>query len=60
MAKGVVGFASSYSKALLMLAVSLIVLWFLLNWLHNQFSSNIIGQTAGNVGSLATGSKYQF
>jgi hypothetical protein len=60
MAKGVVGFASSYAKALVMLTVSLVVLWFLLNWLHNQFSGNIIGTSAGTVGSLATGSKYQF
>lgn len=60
MSKGVIGFAAGYSKAIILLGVSLVVLWFVLNWLHNQFSGNIVGQAAGKFGSLATGQSYHF
>lgn len=49
-----------YANALVILAISLIVLFFLLNWLHQTFSSNIVGQGAGTVGSLASGQRYSF
>ncbi len=52
--------AGRYANALVILAVSLIVLFFLLNWLHTTFSANIIGQGAGTVGGLASGQRYQF
>ena len=55
--KGMVG---KYAWALVVLAVSLIVLWFLLDWLHRTFGTNIVGQFAGTVGNLGTGQKYNF
>lgn len=55
--KGMVG---KYAWALVVLAVSLIVLWFLLDWLHRTFGTNIVGQFAGTVGELGTGQKYNF
>jgi hypothetical protein len=60
MAKGVMSIASNSAKAFTMLVISLIIIWFLLNWLHQKFSGNIIGTTAGTVGGLATGQKYNF
>lgn len=52
--------AGRYANALVILAVSLIVLFFVLNWLHKTFATNIVGQFGGKVGSLATGQSYQF
>ena len=54
------GYVGKYAWALVVLAVSLIVLWFLLDWLHRTFGTNIVGQFAGTVGELGTGQKYNF
>jgi cobalamin synthase len=54
------GWLAKYSWALIVLAVSLIILWFVLDWLHRTFGSNIVGQFAGTVGELGTGQKYTF
>ncbi len=59
MAKGFT-FAKDYTKALILLAVSLTVLWFFLNFIHQRFGGNVFGQFAGTVGEYATGQKYQF
>jgi hypothetical protein len=50
----------NFAWALVVLALSLVVLWFVLNWLHQTFGSNIIGQFAGNVGEYGTGQAYNF
>jgi hypothetical protein len=60
MAKGFRSIASSSAKAFTMLVISLIIIWFLLNWLHQRFSGNAVGSAAGTIGSLATGQKYNF
>lgn len=49
-----------FAWSLVMLALALIVLFFTLAWLHNTFSSNIVGQVAGGVGARASGQSYQF
>jgi hypothetical protein len=58
MARG--GFLKKYTWALVVLAISLVVLYFVLNWLHQTFGSNIIGQFAGNVGEYSSGQAYNF
>lgn len=57
---GVFSFAKDYSKALIMLGISLVVLWAVLNFLHTRFSGNVIGKFAGTAGDYATGQKYSF
>lgn len=54
------GWLGKYAWALVMLAVALMVLWFLLNWLHQTFGTNFVGQFAGTVGALGTGQSYTF
>ena len=60
MAKGLRSVAGNSAKAFTMLVISLIIIWFLLNWLHTKFSGNAVGNAAGTIGSLATGQKYTF
>ena len=52
--------AGRYANALVVLSISLIILFFLLNWLHNTFGGNIVGQAAGTVGARASGQSYTF
>ena len=52
--------ARKFAWSLTALLIALIVLWFALAWLHSTFSSNIIGQTAGVLGSRGSGQSYQF
>lgn len=53
-------FVVKYSQSLIALVIALVVLWFVLNFLHTRFGGNIVGSSAGKVGSLATGQAYSF
>ncbi len=55
-----IGIAKDYSRALILLALSLVVLFFVLNFLHQKLSGNVVGKFAGTVGEYASGQKYQF
>ena len=57
---GIVSFTKKYTWALIVLAISLIVMWFVLNFLHQKFGGDIVGRFAGRVGGLASGQSYQF
>ena len=52
--------AKKFAWSLVALSLALIVLFFVLAWLHTTFSGNIIGTSAGVVGSRASGQAYQF
>lgn len=58
--KSITSFAKDYSKALILLAISLIVLFFVLGFLHTRLGGNPVGRFAGTVGDLASGQKYNF
>jgi hypothetical protein len=51
-------FVKRYTQAIISLIVSLVVLFFVLNWLH-QHGGPASG-IAGKVGSLASGQSYSF
>ena len=52
--------AKKFAWSLVALALALIVLFFVLAWLHTTFSGNVVGQSAGFVGGAASGQRYQF
>lgn len=60
MANKTVNFAKKYTQSLVALGVGLIVFFFVLNQIHTRLGSNVVGTTAGKVGSLASGQAYQF
>lgn len=53
-------FGKKYAMSLVSIGIALIVLWWVLNFIHTKFGTNVVGQTAGTIGSLASGQKYQF
>lgn len=52
--------AKKFAWSLVALALALVVLFFVLAWLHTTFSSNFIGTGAGVLGARASGQSYQF
>ena len=57
---GLTSKASKVAYALVALMFSLIVLFFVLAWLHKTFGGNAVGQFADFLGKRATGQSYQF
>lgn len=53
-------FLKKYAQSLIAIVISLIVIFFVLNFLHTKFGGNIIGTTADKVGNLASGKAYNF
>ena len=54
------GFVSKYAQSLVALIIALVVIFFVLNFLHMKFGGNVVGTYAGDVGALASGQKYTF
>ena len=54
------GTAKKFAWSLIALALALMVLFFVLAWLHTTFSGNVLGSGAGFVGGAASGQRYQF
>lgn len=52
--------AKKLTKSYVAITIALIVIFFSLNFLHQKFGGNFVGQTADKIGSLASGQKYQF
>lgn len=57
---GLTSKASKLAWVLIVLMFSLMILFFVLAWLHQVFGGNIVGQTADFFGKRATGQAYQF
>lgn len=60
MANGLVSKASKLAWALTVLMFSLVILFFVLAWLHSSFGNNVFGRVADFFGKRATGQAYQF
>lgn len=53
-------FVSKYIKSLVALVVALAVIFLTLGFLHKQFSGNLVGQWAGKLGDVVSGSSSGF
>jgi hypothetical protein len=58
--KEFVDFLKKYAISIIALMVALIVLFYTLSFLHQRFGGNPVGQVAGKVGGLASGTAYNF
>lgn len=52
--------AGKVAWALIVLMFSLMIIFFVLAWLHKSFGTNFVGQVADFFGKRATGQSYQF
>lgn len=53
-------FVKKFAFSSVSLVIALIVIFFVLGFLHTKFSGNAVGTVAGDIGALASGSKYNF
>lgn len=53
-------FAKKYAQSLIAISLALMVIFFTLNFLHQRFGSNVVGQVADKAGALISGQEYNF
>lgn len=60
MAERITSKATKFAWALISLMAALVVLFFVLAWLHKTFGTNVVGNIADWLGKRSTGQAYQF